>query len=911
MLVTPCKLLQRGRRSLTPPEKVLSLVGLSYLGKSSVFMFNPNHASRSADNRHYLNDGKAWSFAGTLGRAYQKIFWTNKNRTALTTYLAGLLSPCVEASATTRITNSSDKENWSVEGAATLTDHTFGGVDGGSYISCGGVSGNWTNYILTLAAGFTEGEALTPSLFIRMTSGNGSLIINNPWGWQYGRWLVAGLPLNTWVRLTPISPYVTVDTAYTAYAAEGKAGIQIGSGDGTTQAFDVELVNQTNELYASSPMLAANEVTTRTDDQLRYTGLSGLTTGGALVIFRVPYASAVPVADQYHWSLNGSDSKDDGVFLWTDASSDSLIAELRSGGVSQGTVDLGAYDANTVYSVALDWDATGLRAAINTVEKTATEAVTVPASIDRMEIGRGISTDTAHGGEILMVLLFNRALTTGERSGLTGTPLQTAADTWSETAWVDPLTDEYAWTQLTADGGFPARDGAGALVYDSKLWLIGGWNPSDSTNFPRTCNNEVLNSEDGVTWTQVKANTFWKDFDQYSRAGLAGAIAASADKPYGLGTAWTVTEDTSNGGHAVYRSAETIPAGHTVHSFYAKAGSRSRIMLYFSDDYAVGFDLSDGSTFTPSGVTGLCTTYGCELIADGWYRCWAYRETSIATYLSVYGCNASAWSYLGTSKDWLIAGPQSEIGTAVTEYWEGRHTAGYCVFDNKMWIIGGDCIQGHYQYDVLNSTDGKDWTLVNGGAPIPGPRCLQVVVVHEGKIFLMGGQTIPESAPATDIQYNDVWSTVNGRDWTEECASAPWAARGMIGGGVSFAGKIWLLGGGTYDTTEHPARTYYNEVWSSPDGKTWTLECVAPWKARQYQDVCVMGGRMWIMEGFGSEAANRKDVWSSSDGKHWLYHGAVAWPARHAASLFVMADEAYLVAGNNMTADAWKLAKVP
>lgn len=30
MIVTPCKLLQRGRRSLTPPEKVLRQVGLSY-----------------------------------------------------------------------------------------------------------------------------------------------------------------------------------------------------------------------------------------------------------------------------------------------------------------------------------------------------------------------------------------------------------------------------------------------------------------------------------------------------------------------------------------------------------------------------------------------------------------------------------------------------------------------------------------------------------------------------------------------------------------------------------------------------------------------------------------------------------------------------------------------------------------
>ena len=36
------------------------------------------------------------------------------------------------------------------------------------------------------------------------------------------------------------------------------------------------------------------------------------------------------------------------------------------------------------------------------------------------------------------------------------------------------------------------------------MWLLGGWNPGDKTNFPRICNNEVWSSHDGASWELVK-----------------------------------------------------------------------------------------------------------------------------------------------------------------------------------------------------------------------------------------------------------------------------------------------------------------------------------------------------------------------------------------------------------------------
>ena len=68
---------------------------------------------------------------------------------------------------------------------------------------------------------------------------------------------------------------------------------------------------------------------------------------------------------------------------------------------------------------------------------------------------------------------------------------------------------EYEWIQVASNAQFAPRDGAGALVFDKKMWLLGGWNPGDKQHFPRICNNEVWSSTDGAAWSLIKPNTFW------------------------------------------------------------------------------------------------------------------------------------------------------------------------------------------------------------------------------------------------------------------------------------------------------------------------------------------------------------------------------------------------------------------
>jgi hypothetical protein len=251
--------------------------------------------------------------------------------------------------------------------------------------------------------------------------------------------------------------------------------------------------------------------------------------------------------------------------------------------------------------------------------------------------------------------------------------------------------------------------------------------------------------------------------------------------------------------------------------------------------------------------------------------------------------------------------------------WEGRHTGGYVVFRDKMWIVGGDPIQGHYQGDVWSTEDGRKWSRVTARAPW-GDRALHYTLVFRDRIWVMGGQTMPDFVDADDTGvrfalFDDVWSSPDGERWEKVPAVGPrWAPRGALGGSAVHDGKMWVIGGGTYESVNagHPGRTYYADAWSSPDGARWTLESQhVPWAAREYHSLATWDGRLWIVAGY-NDSGNIGDAWYSADGRDWYPSTDEpspdgAWDPRHAASLWVYKDGLYLAGGGDE--DVWKLSR--
>jgi hypothetical protein len=272
--------------------------------------------------------------------------------------------------------------------------------------------------------------------------------------------------------------------------------------------------------------------------------------------------------------------------------------------------------------------------------------------------------------------------------------------------------------------------------------------------------------------------------------------------------------------------------------------------------------------------------------------------------------------------------PSAFVGENPTD-WRGRHLAGYVVFNDEMWIVGGDGEQGQYQNDVWHSVDGVHWTLA-GYAPWLR-RVLAYTLVFNNRIWVMGGQTVPQQVsprpPPGSIYderilrrhgafYNDVWNTSDGVHWTRVVTQGPiWAARGMFSGSVVFQGKMWILGGGRV-SIDGGEDTRFSDVWNSADGVHWTqVTKQVPWAPRIYHNVVVFDDRMWVIAGnYGNGEGNIADSWSSTDGVHWSQIANIPWPARHAASAWVYQGALFLAAGSagsgpvdDPSNDVWKL----
>lgn len=316
-------------------------------------------------------------------------------------------------------------------------------------------------------------------------------------------------------------------------------------------------------------------------------------------------------------------------------------------------------------------------------------------------------------------------------------------------------------------------------------------------------------------------------------------------------------------------------------------------------------NITMNAPFAPRDGLGVLSFNGRMWVIGGW-------NTGDQVHFP-RNCSNDVWSS-ADGLHWKLEKPNTFTTTSFdpNSDWEGRHCAGYAVYNGKMWIIGGDTNQGHYMYDIWNSGDGRIWTHVNKDKPVPwGPRALFHTVVFKDKIWIMGGQTMPQSAPAQEFFYDDIWCTSDCVNWQKVNRPASWSPRGLIGGNVVLNKQIWILGGGTYWTPQHRDDILFNDVWSSADGINWkVLTSHAPWMKRKYHDVAAFDGRMWVLEGHsGNGGKNLKDVWYSADGVNWTELRNTPWAPRHAAGALVHDNALWMIAGNNMQSDVWKLAK--
>ena len=244
---------------------------------------------------------------------------------------------------------------------------------------------------------------------------------------------------------------------------------------------------------------------------------------------------------------------------------------------------------------------------------------------------------------------------------------------------------------------------------------------------------------------------------------------------------------------------------------------------------------------------------------------------------------------------WSSAGGEVWVSVGVGG-WEARNGHQAVVHQGRLYVLGGLDDNGSDRNDV--------WSLVisswekedDAGWPA---RSFHQAVSHNGRIYVLGGKGGQNGSD----YYNDVWSSADGESWSLETAAADWLARAYHQA-VSHNGRIYVLGG-------ENGSDYYNDVWSSVDGKSWSLEIAdgaGDWAG--WHKAVSHNGRIYVLGGYGN-GNNHGDVWSSVDGKNWRQEMVAGWPGRWGIQAMSYQGRLYVLGGygdGGFNNDVWSLA---
>jgi hypothetical protein len=202
------------------------------------------------------------------------------------------------------------------------------------------------------------------------------------------------------------------------------------------------------------------------------------------------------------------------------------------------------------------------------------------------------------------------------------------------------------------------------------------------------------------------------------------------------------------------------------------------------------------------------------------------------------------------------------------------------VFHDRMWVLGG-----HTSTTIAAFDGGTSWIRESSSAPF-GRRGDFGLVEFEGRLWLIGGDRIVDTRdPAVRDYFNDIWSSTDGKEWRLEVAEAPFSPRARFTCLV-LNGRLWVIGGRR--ATGEPL-----DIWSSEDGIAWRREG-APREIINHQPGVLFQNAMWHVSGYSGVP---RVVVSSTDGIHWTTAGPAPMSTMTEELHTVYQDQMWLIGG--------------
>ena len=198
-------------------------------------------------------------------------------------------------------------------------------------------------------------------------------------------------------------------------------------------------------------------------------------------------------------------------------------------------------------------------------------------------------------------------------------------------------------------------------------------------------------------------------------------------------------------------------------------------------------------------------------------------------------------------------GEWEAVATSLPMDTRARYAA--TVFNNKLWVIGGYNTQKSHNSDsalsdVWSSADGVVWNEVTSNANFSGQENHQVIS-FSSKMWLLDNDT------------NAIWYSSDGETWVQSTAQSVTPAR-EFAGFTAYQNKLWILGG------KDSSGQILNDIWSSVDGINWTRELEhALFPEVSEQKLVELDDRLFMIGG-ESKGAPLSYIWSTIDGVNWV-----------------------------------------
>ena len=263
------------------------------------------------------------------------------------------------------------------------------------------------------------------------------------------------------------------------------------------------------------------------------------------------------------------------------------------------------------------------------------------------------------------------------------------AEVWSST-------DGYNWTEVNPSAAFGARKEFVSMVHDGKMWVLGG----EIEGYVLA--NDVWYSSDGANWHEATEAASWHARDYFGGVSFASGATGSDEM-------WVLGHYTGD--------PRGIPGVEDHH-------------------YS-----TDGSTWSSVSVSGLppssffpaITFNNAILIVGGYFYTNSAWSNSNTIYSSTDGVN---WTELSVSGS----------------IWDARRVHTTLVYDDKLWVLAGD--SGYNRDDYWYSSDGTQWHEATASGSKWEARSVHTSVNYAGRMWMLGGY-----GSTGDKQLNDVWAS--------------------------------------------------------------------------------------------------------------------------------------------------------